>query len=225
MIDVVSATRWSEADFWDKSALGTSRRRQEHDERLKPRIAFANRRGLPEIYNERLSATDAGEFLVFVHDDVWLDDYFIAERVMEGLAKYDVLGLAGNRRRLPRQPTWAFVDETFAWDAIENLSGSVAHGDKPFGQINAFGPVPVECELLDGVFLAARKSALLANHVRFDPRFDFHFYDVDFCRTARARGLRLATWPICLTHQSLGATFGSEAWKASYLRYLDKWGD
>jgi GT2 family glycosyltransferase len=85
-----------------------------------------------------------------------------------------------------------------------------------------FGAVPAECELLDGLFLAAKRSLLTARGVLFDPRFDFHFYDLDFCRTARHRGLRLGTWPICLTHQSSGAA-NAKSWSANYRRYIDKW--
>ena len=71
---------------------------------------------------------------------------------------------------------------------------------------------------------AAKRSTLNGRGVRFDPRFTFHFYDMDFCRSARERGLRLGTWPICLTHQSTGA-FGSEGWLKGYESYLAKWGD
>jgi GT2 family glycosyltransferase len=225
MIDIVSATRKSEADFWDKSALGISLRRLEHDERLTACIRFENRRGLPEVYNARITAPDAGEIITFIHDDVWLDDYFLAERLIEGVRSYDVLGVVGNRRRLPRQPGWAFADLALNWDAIENLTGSVAHGDSAFGQINAFGYVPAECELLDGVFLAAKRDALRNSGVLFDPRFEFHFYDLDFCRSARKNGLRLGTWPICMTHQSLGGSFGSDPWRRMYDQYIEKWGE
>jgi hypothetical protein len=47
---------------------------------------------------------------------------------------------------------------------------------------------------------------------------------MDFCRSARAKGLRLGTWPICVTHQSGGA-FGSEAWREKFDKYLAKWND
>jgi len=60
--------------------------------------------------------------------------------------------------------------------------------------------------------------------VSFDPRFDFNFYDMDFCRSSRQRELRLATWPISLTHQSVGA-FGTDQWTEKYGLYLKKWGD
>src|SRR6266498_2603410 len=170
MIEVVSATRLSESDFWNKSALGSSLRRLAHDARLVPHLAFANRRGLPDIFNARISAPDGHELLVFVHDDVWIDDYFLADRVIEGLQTYDVIGVAGNRRRIQNQPAWIFVDNQCTWDSATNLSGRVAHGRDPCGQVSFYGAVPAECELLDGVFLGARKSALTANGVLFDPR-------------------------------------------------------
>ena len=222
MIDIISATRLSESDFWNKSALGISLRRLSYDVRLVAHVAFENRRGLPEIYNTRISAGDSNDMLVFIHDDVWIDDYFLADRVIAGLRTYDVIGVAGNRRKVQHQPGWAFVDSSFICDDRANLSGSVAHGKHPFGPISYFGAVPADCELLDGVFLAAKKATLTANGVLFDPRFDFHFYDMDFCRSARQRGLRLGTWPICLTHQSGGA-FGTEQWKEKYRAYIEKW--
>jgi GT2 family glycosyltransferase len=224
MIEIISATRLSESDFWKKSALGISLRRLEHDSRLVAHLAFANRHGLPEIYNARISARDDNDILVFIHDDVWIDDYFLADRVIEGLRTYDVIGVAGNRRKVRHQPVWAFLDTSFTWDDRANLTGSVAHGKSPFGPISFFGAVPADCELLDGVFLAAKKAVLTANGVLFDPRFDFHFYDMDFCRSARQRGLRLGTWPICLTHQSGGA-FGTQQWNEGYRAYIEKWGD
>jgi protein O-GlcNAc transferase len=224
VIEIVSATRLPEAEFWEKSPLGTSLRRLKGDARLVAHIAFENTRGLPDIYNAAIEAQDGHELLVFMHDDVWIDDHFVAERVIEALKTYDVIGVAGNRRRLPGQPGWGFVDEGLNWDAREHLSGTVAHGQKPFENISFFGPAPADCELLDGAFLAARRSALTAAGVRFDPRFEFHFYDMDFCRSARRKGLRLGTWPICVTHQS-GGGFGSDAWREKYRSYLEKWND
>ena len=223
MIEIVTATRMGEQEFRDHSALGLSLRRMAFDQRIVTHVSFANRRGLPEIYNQRIDAADGADVLVFLHDDVWLDDYFFADRVLDGLRQFDVIGVAGNRRRSPRQPAWPFADERFTWDERSNLSGAVGHGQEPFGAVSFFGPVPAECELVDGLFIAARKEALRAKQVRFDPRFDFHFYDLDFCRTVRAQGLRLGTWPIALTHQSTGA-LGSEPWRAKYEEYLDKWG-
>jgi GT2 family glycosyltransferase len=223
MIDVVTATRLSEADFWDKSALGLSLRRMKQDSRLNACPCFDNRRGLPDVYNEHLAAPDCAEHVIFVHDDVWLDDYFIADRVLEGVERFDVIGVAGDRRRRPGQPSWGFVDPRLTREESEYLSGSVAHGQQPFGQVSTWGVVPAECEVMDGVFFAAKRDTLREHDVRFDPRFEFNLYDMDFCRTARDKGLTLGTWPICITHQSRGR-FGTEAWFASYEKYLQKWG-
>jgi GT2 family glycosyltransferase len=221
-IEIVSATRLPEHEFWEKAPLGRSLRRLSHEARLVAHIAFANRRGLPDVFNARITAEDRHDILAFVHDDVWIDDYFLADRVVAGLETYDLIGVAGNRRRVRNQPAWPVVDDKFTWDDRSNLSGSIAHGADPFGRISFYGAAPAECELLDGVFLAAKKSLLIAKELRFDPRFDFHFYDMDFCRSARGKGLRLGTWPICLTHQSAGA-FGTEPWLTKYRLYLEKW--
>jgi len=131
---------------------------------------------------------------------------------------------AGNRRRVPGQPGWAFVDAKFSWDERANLSGSVGHGKTPFGAVSHFGPAPADCELLDGVLLAARADALRQSGVRFDERFAFHFYDLDFCRSLRQQGLRIGTWPLAVTHQSGGA-FGTPAWQQAHRSYQDKWPD
>jgi GT2 family glycosyltransferase len=193
--------------------------------RIVPDIVFGNSNGLPSVYNLRIQNAYRKETLVFIHDDVFVDDYFLVEHVGLGLDRFDVIGVAGNRRRVPGQSGWAFSGYDGArciWDERQYLSGSVAHGTAPFGGVSYYGPTGVECELLDGVFLAAKCEVLLDAGVRFDARFRFHFYDLDFCRTARDKGLRLGTWSIPITHGS-GGGFGGEEWKSALLAYLEKW--
>jgi GT2 family glycosyltransferase len=222
VIEIVSATRLAESEFWKESALGRSVTRLA-DPRIAAHVAFENRRGLPHVYNARILAERVEKILVFVHDDVWIDDFFLADRLLEGLKTFDAIGVAGNRRRLPLQSGWFFIDDEFAPDEYANLSGSIAHGTNESSSINFYGTAPAECELLDGVFMAAKRSVLATRNVLFDVSFDFHFYDMDFCRTARANGLRLGTWPICITHKSMG-TYGSAPWRAQREAYRRKWG-
>lgn len=221
---IVSATQLTEAEFWEKSALGRSLPHHlKQDARLCTSIAFANTRGLPEIFNQAIEQAKDEDVLVFMHDDVWIDEvHSFADVVIEGLAHFDVLGVAGNRRRLPRQPAWIFIDDNLTPDNPINLSGRIAHGEKPFGEVSYFGETPAECELLDGVFIAAKKIILNSNKVQFDPQFDFHCYDLDFCRSARSAGLKLGTWPIKLTHQS-GGNYRSAHWREKSQLYLNKW--
>jgi hypothetical protein len=223
-VRVISATRLSERDFWRRSALGTSLANWRDDARVAFDVAFENRRGLPSVYNEGLQRCGPGQAALLVHDDVWLEDPLWLDKLLAGLARHDVIGVAGNRRRVRRQRTWAFKEgtgERFEFD-VPHLSGTVRHGPRPGGEPTVFGPAPAACELLDGVLIAVHPDIARRAGVAFDERFDFHFYDLDFCRTARRQGLSLATWPIDLTHQSGGA-FGSPGWQDGLQRYRAKW--
>jgi len=222
IIEIVSATRLSEEDFWKKSALGRSLLCQGYDSQFAVNVAFNNQRGLSDLYNDRIQCNNEDRILVFIHDDVWIDDFFFADRLIHSLTVFDVIGVAGNCCRVPMQAGWGILDDRLTAAEGGHLRGSIAHGQQSYGVISSFGKSPAECELLDGVFLAARKSNLVAAGVKFDPRFNFHFYDIDFCRTARERSLRVGVWPLYLTHQSHG-NFNSPGWREMYLRYFEKW--
>ena len=105
------------------------------------------------------------------------------------------------------------------------LSGAVGHGRPTDARLTRFGVSPSPVALLDGVLLAARAGRLQNSGVRFDPRLAFHHYDLDFCRSASAAGLRIGTWPIALTHASRGESVLSPAWTESVEIYLRKWGE
>jgi len=184
----------------------------------------SNTTGLPALYNEALrDAASDPAILVFVHDDVHLCDFFWHVHILAGLRHFDILGVAGNRRRLPRQPSWRFLDDRFTADSAEYLSGQVAHGKGfPPHNLSSYGPSGQQVKLLDGLLLAVRSETLLSNNLAFDERFDFHFYDLDFCRQADAKQLRLGTWPLSVIHESEGQ-FDSPAWREAYAKYLDKW--
>lgn len=224
LIELVCATRYSPDDFWTQSALGQSLSRIGPDSRYTLSLACDNLEGLPQIYNNRINAQSASTAFLFVHDDVWLEDYFLANRLSDAFERFDVVGVAGSRRRLAKQPSWCFADTSFVRQPPEQLSGAVAHGRTALANVLRYGDVPAPCELLDGVLLAVNRGPLNAAGVSFDLRFAFHFYDMDFCRSAHAAGLRLGTWPISLTHQSTGV-LGSAPWREAYAAYLTKWGD
>ena len=220
MFEVVSATRLSEAEF-RTSPLGISLARIAGDRRIRPRIYFENDRGLPAIYNERIDEAQ-DDYVVFIHDDVWIEDFYFTDRLLEGLRQFDIVGLAGNTRLAPGHESWAHAPGTRQLD-LPHLRGAIAHGDQPLGKVGFYGPIIGECELLDGVFLAANRRRLVETGARFDERFSFHFYDLDFCRTARNTSLRLGTWPISVTHRSAGNP-DSPLWREGLVAYRAKWG-
>ena len=222
-INIVCATRLSERDFYQSAALGRSLAQAYPDFPFKCRIYFENKKPLPVCYNDAIAqVSGADEILLFIHDDIFLIDFYWVDRLIAGLEMFDVVGLAGNKRRLPRQPSWAFIDEALTWDDRSNLSGVVGHGPQFPCEVSIYGPSGQQCKLLDGLFLATKKSTLEKNQIAFDETFDFHFYDLDFCRQAEAHNVRMGTIPLCVIHQS-GGDFEQTRWAANYEKYLRKW--
>jgi glycosyltransferase involved in cell wall biosynthesis len=230
IIRFVCATRESRDEFFTKTPLGRSLllyRTFPRRQAIELRLFAENRQGLSSVYNVAIEeARTTPVVLVFVHDDVYLNDYYWAYHLFNALEKFGIMGLAGNRRRAPGQASWMFLDERFIPDHPENLSGVVGHGNgfPDLRQLSVYGDPGQEVKLLDGVLLAARSTTLLEKQLRFDPQFKFHFYDMDFCRQAELRGVSMGTWAISVIHASAGR-LGEADWQAAYRRYLEKYGE
>jgi GT2 family glycosyltransferase len=219
----VTATRGSLDEFKARSPLVQSLQRVSQTRELQLDVSANNRAPLAHTFNAAIDKAQTDEVLVFIHDDVWIDDWYIALRLQEALEVFDVVGVAGNTRRQAQQEGWLIQPDTREKD-LSHVSGGVSHGTPLTGQIAMFGTSPQPARLLDGVMLAAKAAVLQKAGVQFDPLFAFHFYDTDFCRSCEAKGLRLGTWPLALTHQSAGA-WQSEDWNHAFQLYLTKWGD
>ena len=220
----VCATRETQQQFATHTALGRSLA-------LFPlpfielRLFPSNSTGLSKLYNiaVREAASDPA-ILVFIHDDVQLLDLFWPIHMLQGLTAFDVIGIAGNKRRLPWQPTWCHKDLNWNYDEPETyLSGIVAHGSSlPPKNVMFYGPTFQQVLLLDGVMLICKSETLLSRNLYFDEAFDFHFYDLDFCRQAELQKLRLGTWSISVLHASEGIV-GGPGWRIGYGKYFTKW--
>ena len=224
-IRMVCATRVEAASFATQTALGRSLALYPFPF-VELRLFASNSAGLPFCYNTaiREAASDPCT-LVFVHDDVHLLDFFWPDRLTSGLRAAQVVGIAGCRRRRPRQVSWRYTDDLRTMEQAANLSGAIAHGAGwPATGVSYYGPIGAEVQILDGVLLAAQSASLIAAGITFDERFDFHFYDLDFCRQCTDKGLKLATVPLPLVHES-GGGFGTPSWSRGRDAYLTKWGD
>ena len=219
----VTATRGSLDEFKARSPLVQSLQRVSQTCELQLDVSANNRAPLAHTFNAAIDKAQTDEVLVFIHDDVWIDDWYISLRLQEALEVFDMVGVAGNTRRQAQQEGWLIQPDTREKD-LSHVSGGVSHGTPTTGQIAMFGTSPQPARLLDGVMLAAKAAVLQKAGVQFDPLFAFHFYDTDFCRSCEAKGLRLGTWPLALTHQSAGA-WQSEDWNHAFQLYLTKWGD
>lgn len=237
---LVSATRMREYDFWRHSYLGRSLLAMAPE--LRPRelaIRFENTGesalGLSTVFNRAIESASPSTIVLSVHDDVYLHDLFLYERLKEGLRTANVIGLAGSLDSDLSQPSWGlgFEGDDFrpvGWQRGPGLvlSGAVSHSAEPLGAgppalaLSHYGPVPHEVHLLDGLFLAFRAGDVQSAEVRFDEELSWHLYDLDFCRQATRAGLRLSTAATLVTHAS-GGNFGTASWKAAARRYLQKW--
>ncbi len=228
---LVSATQVSDSVFADATFLGRSLARI--PDKLRPGLAMAfgntgpSALPLGAIFNKVLEQTNEQTNLVFVHDDVYLHDWYFAQRILDALEQFDVVGVAGSVNPDLSQPSWGLRFDgdlrPAGWQPGVQLSGAVNHFDYAAPKVSMYGPAPAACRLLDGVLLAIKTSAVKRCGARFDERLRFHCYDLDFCRSAAEKGLRIGTWPLSITHNSAGS-FGSEAFRQSARVYLDKWG-
>ena len=219
---LVSATRLDQAGFDAHTLLGQSLAAPQHAQ-IGRQITTTNQQALALAYNAAIEQAAPHTLLVFCHDDVWLGDQPLGPHLTEALQQFDLIGVAGNSRIAPGHSTWWLQPGTNQWDN-PHLVGQIRHGDSSNHHPTAFGATPAPAQLLDGVFLAARAATLKRNGLRFDPQFDFHFYDLDFCRSALAADLLLGVWPLPLVHAS-GGTAGSPSWQHALQLYHRKWGD
>ena len=221
-IMLLCATRMSREAFKKSAPLSASiKKLRTSATKVSSKITYQNRQGLGTVYNRYLKARHADKILVFVHDDVRIEDLFLVEKLNEALKAFDVVGLAGNKEPDPNYPSW--------FDQRRPLTGFVAHVagkstalPRETVFISSYGPTPEECGLLDGLFIAVNTERIISCDLKFDEQFEFHFYDLDFSRSCLSKGLRLGTWPIWVVHQS-GGSFDSPEWKRAAKLYRDKW--
>ena len=225
---VVTATRGTEQEFWRDTRLGTTLPLAMFDGTVSLMIRCGNSDGLPAVYNAALDGLPDDTIALCIHDDVSLYDFYLGKRLEDGLEQFDVVGLAGNAKPDTQHTGWYYLrppgGKMVAHDQTV-LSGAVNHTDRSGQSVfSSFGPAPREVLLLDGLFLAFRVGSLRRHGVRFDERFTFHFYDLDFCRECVRHGLRLGTWPIAVGHEGAGhAAFETPEWERALALYRDKW--
>jgi GT2 family glycosyltransferase len=225
-LHVVSATREDPVGFSRHTKLGLSLARLSFDRRITVSMPCRNTDGLSSVYNWGIERAADDDVLLFVHDDVYIDDIHVLHRLAEAHRHFDVVGLAGNTNPHEHHVAWLFWRDPGTTQVHRHdpavLSGAVSHFTAKGEIVSYYGPTPQECVLLDGCFLSVPARTIRERRLRFDPRFTFHFYDLDFCRTCRAAGLRLGTWPIAVTHAS-GGSFGTPQWEAALKVYQEKW--
>ena len=194
-----------------------------------------NTKGLSQVYNEAidqisLKAEGLPDYVVFVHDDVKIQDLFFAEKLSEAHEKlgFDVVGLAGTRDLDFKR------SNVYAWHTLAapiSYSGCVGHFTNPEKtkiSYTSFGPMPSRVITVDGLFILCRTTTLLSKNVRFDENFTFDFYDMAFCLRAHFAGMKIGVTDISVVHGSVGngiaAPKYAEAQKLFKIQYFPQLG-
>lgn len=196
---------------------------------LRTSIVFNNREGLSAVYNQFISDEHAGEIILFTHHDVYLEDYWIVQRLNEALEVYDAVGVLGQSYPFPAVE---WDGKVVHWDRGTMAQG-VPGDDFYNSQCEQWAcSSPGRVYAISGEFIAINTDTVLENGVKFDEAFSQDFYDLDFSRSCTKEGLRLGVWPIVETHNGIGldsvTKYGSKEmaiaeWNRQKPAYVVKW--
>lgn len=204
----VVATQYNQTDFWEKSKIAIFLEKAGCSHIAK--IEYENKNGLPEVYNSYLTVKNKGKFIIFVHDDVLIDDLFWMEKLDLAFEKYDIVGLAGSRKiDLSKPPAWHLMSNR------EDHVGEVTHSHEKQVWTTCFGPTNSRVLVMDGLFIAVNVDKLLSSNIRFDERFEFHHYDITFCLRANKNKLKMGVTNLRVVHFGLGDSMRTKEWENS----------
>lgn len=186
-----------------------------------------NIEALSKIYNREIydNIYNKNKILVFVHDDVIIEDLFFKDKLNDALDNFDIVGVAGIKPpiNIKSPALWHLMGDR------SQYTGSVVHFEKNDNNIRrfttSFGIMPERAVLLDGVFLAINTAKVIEKQLKFDENnpAKFHFYDLNFSLDANNKHLKLGTYPIWITHQSHGLTNISNDWKNGETYFINKY--
>jgi GT2 family glycosyltransferase len=192
-------------------------------------IVFENRKGLSELYQEKLNKFEE-DYIIFMHDDLEIHDSFVFEKLIKAHNLYDIIGLAGSISQdyttdIP--PVWHL-----SGNGPQNSRGIVGHyipqsfGGAKTAHVNSmfFGPTPSEVVVIDGLFMSFRKQSIQNKNNIFDKDFSFHFYDMAACIKAIQNGLTIGVYPIFCIHYGLGEFNIDPLWHELAAKFKQKYG-
>ena len=184
-----------------------------------------NAQGLSVMYNSILKE-HANDFdcIVFLHDDVYVDDLGVCDKLIKAHAQFDIVGLAGGVNPVIKAPAlWHLMCGGFQGN---NLHGAVSHPcSKDQIMFTNFGPTPARVAILDGLFLSVRTICVKQTGWKFNENYDFHHYDIASCIDANKKKLRLGVAPIWVMHNSPGLlSFEDKNFNASQEKFLKEYG-
>lgn len=200
----VVATPKTKEEFeplWEKNGLSFYKNKEKSD----VEVVYENKKGLSEVYNRFITSDYRNRRVVFIHDDLILDDQFILEKLDNAHESWNVVGIAGAQYfRFQKPAMWHLMADLE--DGTNHLVGFVAHRLADNKVItNFYGMGNKRVSLIDGLFMSVDVDKVLDKNVKFDENYNFHFYDLTFCVRCLLSGVSIGIGdPIFVTHLSTG---------------------
>ena len=216
---LVSCTKKSKSEF-DETPLGKSLSKHKD---IKSLIYYNNSTGLSECYNKAIKQAKQEKYdtIILVHDDVYLTDIFLKEKLEKAFQQYDIVGIAGSSEFKLKQPIVWHNSSRDSWaGAAEHSLKDGNDSDNTYWTF--FGPTPKKCIVIDGVFIAINLNKIKNDTILFDEQFTFHFYDLDMCINAYKLGFVTGVTNIHMTHMSHG-DYRNPVWELSQDAFIKKW--
>lgn len=178
---------------------------------------------LASVYNKVLSSDEVtGKIVVFIHDDITVDDIFVADKLnlrFSTSPKACIVGIAGPGNIQCKE------HDLYLWHLIgrqERNLGSVANKVTITGYemdsilcpqlTTTFGPQGERSVMVDGCFMAVDVDRVRNLGLTFDEKCPsrYHFYDLIFSLRCFLAGGELYVDNIHVVHRSPGLTKKSE---------------
>lgn len=193
------------------------------------------RTSLAETYNKTLDAEDAKEFdwIVFLHSDAAMDVGHFTNGLISSIGKYDIVGMAGAKRlNLKTSPlSWFTASRGNESGRVGMVMHMTPVGSRTPVIPSVFTPGELKdikddyVAAIDGVCIAVGRRAIENKDCRFDERFPFDFYDLDFSLTANKLGLSLG---VVVENSFVHMSVGKGILKPEYNKieniFREKWG-
>jgi hypothetical protein len=186
------------------------------------KIHYDNTTPLPEIYNQYLKPkwSKKHDIVVFVHDDVYVDDLKIRGKLYGAIKQFDIIGVAGCINPVLKAPTlWHLMASRDNWRGY----CAHAHPDDPnLVNMVSYGHTPSRVAVVDGLFMAVNLKTAIESEWQFNDNFAFHHYDISSCIDANRKRLKIGVIPLSLIHISLGlGNYKNPEFQASQDKFLE----
>tara|TARA_B100000676_G_C17905461_1_gene747025 strand:- start:236 stop:910 length:675 start_codon:yes stop_codon:yes gene_type:complete len=186
------------------------------------KIHYENKTPLPVIYNQYISNKwlKKHDIVLFVHDDVYIDDLKLRGKLYGAIKQFDIIGLAGCINPTLKAPVlWHLMSPK------TDHRGYVAHAapeDPNIVNMVSYGHTPSRVAIADGLFLAVNIKSALKAEWKFNENFSFHHYDISSCIDANRKRLKIGVIPVNVIHASRGLeNYNDPTFQSSQDKFLE----